>query len=100
MQPFRFQRRAEKEFKEAIAYFEKQEAGLGSAFEAEFEEAVARIQSNPQIGATHEGTQYRYWVIRRFRYVIFYTVEEGTLWIVAVAHGSRRPAYWKRRKLI
>jgi plasmid stabilization system protein ParE len=32
-----------------------------------------------------------------FKYHLWYTIEDGTVWIVAVVHQSRGPDYLKRR---
>jgi toxin ParE1/3/4 len=34
-----------------------------------------------------------------FPYQIFYTELEDAIWIAAVAHGRRRPDYWRRRRI-
>jgi toxin ParE1/3/4 len=99
MEQIRLQRTARKELAKAIAYFEEKETGLGLRFRMEFEHAVGLIRENPDIGAVWERSSYRHWTIERFRYVLYYTLRPTGLWIVAVAHGSRRPNYWRRRKL-
>lgn len=33
-----------------------------------------------------------------FPYYITYVVRESTLWILAVAHGQRKPDYWIERR--
>ncbi len=35
--------------------------------------------------------------LRRFPFSILYVNNPGRLWVVAVAHGSRRPGYWQER---
>ena len=41
----------------------------------------------------------RRYVIRRFPFIIFYLEFETLIWVVAIAHGKRKPDYWKKRKL-
>ncbi len=36
--------------------------------------------------------------LRVFPYYIPYVVREQTLWVVAIAHASRRPLYWISRR--
>jgi len=42
-----------------------------------------------------EGT--RRYVMRRFPFVLIYRDLEGTIQILAIAHGRRRPGYWYAR---
>jgi hypothetical protein len=32
--------------------------------------------------------------VRKFRYSLIYAVDGGSVLVLAVAHGSRRPEYW------
>jgi plasmid stabilization system protein ParE len=36
-------------------------------------------------------------VVRRFPFGVFYKVEEASIVVVAVMHGSRHPKQWKQR---
>lgn len=97
MKEARFHSAATEEFEEAIAFYESRRRGLGAAFLQAIEQAVARIAEHPPIGAVYKNTSFRQYVLRRFPYVIYYLETEEALWIVAVAHGKRRPGYWRRR---
>ena len=35
---------------------------------------------------------------RKFPFSLIYSVEGSLIWIIAVAHQSRRPGYWRKRK--
>jgi len=89
---------ARAELTQAVAYYEEQTPGLGLDFLFAVERAVAQIQENPHFGARYKDTEFRNFVIRRFPYVIFYTEWEEAIWVVAVAHGKRRPDYWRTRR--
>jgi toxin ParE1/3/4 len=43
--------------------------------------------------------QDRKLLLRRFPYLLIYREFEGRIWVVTVAHGHRRPGYWRRRKV-
>jgi toxin ParE1/3/4 len=98
MKPVVFHRLAREELDEAIGFYEGQRPGLGLDLQSEVEQAVAQIRANPGIGSPYKATEFRYWVVRRFPYVIYYADLEGAVWVVAIAHGRRRPDYWKRRR--
>ena len=96
MKPIIIHSKARAELEESIAYYEQQKTGLGLALQSAIEKAIGRIQQNPQIGAPYKTTEY---VVLRFPYVVFYVALEEDVWIVAIAHGKRRPDYWRRRKI-
>jgi toxin ParE1/3/4 len=99
MKPVRFHRLASAELEKAVAYYERQRLGLGLDLQTEIEATVRRIQQNPYAGGVYKNTHFRHCIVRRFPYVVFYRELEDTIWIVAVAHGRRRPDYWSRRRV-
>lgn len=98
MKPIVIHTKARGELDAAIAYYEKRRVGLGLELQDEVEQAVLAIQQNPQIGSPYKATEFRFYLVHRLSYVLYYVELEGALWIMAIAHGKRRPDYWKRRK--
>jgi toxin ParE1/3/4 len=98
MKPIVIHREARAELEEAVGNYERQKEGLGLALQAEVEKALTTVRENPQIGSPYKATGFRYFVVRRFMYVIYYTELEEVVWVAAVAHGRRRPGYWRRRR--
>jgi toxin ParE1/3/4 len=35
----------------------------------------------------------------KFPFLIFYAELEKYIWVVAIAHGKRKPDYWQKRKI-
>lgn len=85
------------ELDSAIAYYEDQKVGLGLDLLSEVEQALGKIQKNPKVGALYKTVSLRRYILQRFPFLIFYTEFEDFIWVVAIAHGKRRPGYWKRR---
>jgi len=83
----------------AVAYYEDQKVGLGFNFLVEVEQALGKIQQNPNLGAIYKVTGLRRYVIQRFPFLIFYAELEEYIWVVAIVHGKRRPDYWRRRQI-
>jgi len=99
MKPILFHDQARVELDEAAGWYERQRPGLGGEFRAAVEEAVARVQENPQLGSKFASTRFRYSLVRRFPYAVFYVECQQVIRVMAVAHGSRRPGYWRRRRV-
>jgi toxin ParE1/3/4 len=90
---------ARAELDQSMAHYEEQLPGLGLDLQAEVERTLGDIQENPLLGSPYKSTKYRFWVVRRFSFVVFYRELETAIWIAAIAHGSRRPGYWRRRRI-
>lgn len=82
-----------------IAYYEGKKAGLGLDLLSEVETAIGKIQQNPNLGTSYKIEGVRRYAIKRFPYLIFYTELEEVIWVIAIAHGKRKPDYWKKRQI-
>lgn len=61
--------------------------------------AIDLIQTHPEIGTPRRSPlPSREILLTRFSYKLVYRVREHDLYIVAIAHTSRRPGYWKGRR--
>jgi toxin ParE1/3/4 len=89
---------ARRELEDAMAWYDERCEGLGLDSLAEFQKATARLRRRPQICSRHKRTDYRKLHLERFPYLIFFLELPDCLWIAAIAHGARRPDYWKHRK--
>ena len=87
---------AEQDFVKSIAYYESKEPGLGSRFRNEVAKAVKKIFRHPEL-ARLRPTGYRRVNLHAFPHYIAYVIRGDTIWIVAIAHGYRRPEFWVHR---
>jgi toxin ParE1/3/4 len=87
---------ADSEFFAAVSYYDGQEPGLGQRFEDEIERALFWLVEHPHVCPLRRDT-YRRMNLHIFPYYIPNVIRESILWVVAVAHSSRRPEYWIRR---
>lgn len=99
MKPVIIHSEAREELDRAIAYYQEQKAGLGLDFLSEVEQALGKIQQNPNLGESYKVSELRRYVIQRFPFLIFYAEFQEFIWVVAIAHGRRRPDYWRRRQM-
>ena len=86
------------ELKDAIAYYEEQQAGLGLRLNDEVDQHVNWILGNFTVPQIRKG-DYRRVNLKVFPYYIAYIIREDTLWILAIAHAHRNPEYWVKRKI-
>jgi plasmid stabilization system protein ParE len=91
-----FRRAARDEFEDAAAWYESQRHGLGDQFFSEIgesiENAAERPKQYPVVFADVRRT-----VCRRFPFAVYFRVRGDSLVVLAVFHGRRDPAAWKRR---
>jgi len=87
---------AREEFLESATFYEREAEGLGAEFIDAFEHAVQLLASNPHLGSHFEGSVRRK-LLRRFPFQLIYEVTPDEVLVVAVAHLSRRPGYWRDR---
>lgn len=93
---FYFHPDAEKEFDEAVEYYEECQPGLGLEFAEEVYATISRIMKYPNAW-TQLSAGTRRCLTNRFPYGIIYQLKLNRLRIVAVANLNRHPNYWQRR---
>ena len=81
----------------AAFYRERAGNSVSQSLLAAFEHSVDLMLRHPQLGASWRHGKRRL-IIQRFPYSIIYTVRGEQIHILAVAHHSRRPGYWRRRR--
>jgi plasmid stabilization system protein ParE len=87
---------AESELVGSAAFYERRREFLGDGFLDLVNEALTKIRSNPEMGKPGR-FQTRSLKVRRYPFRIIYLIQVDRIWIVAVAHLSRRPGYWSDR---
>ena len=92
----RFVDEAQAEFFDAISDYEEACDGLGRRFKDEVDRCVLWIADHPELYRLREGG-YRRINTRVFPFYIPYIVRADTLWVLAIAHASRKPLYWISR---
>lgn len=93
MTPITYHEEAEAELLDEIGYFESRAKGLGRRFFAEICRAECIIAEFPESGEEIL-PGIRKIIVRKFRHLLIYSIEEDELLILAVAHHARRPGYW------
>jgi plasmid stabilization system protein ParE len=92
----RFDPAAADEAEAAYRWYHDRSPSAASAFRAALDRAVLLISESPERPATYpHGT--RRVLLRRFPFMIVYRVTGDAVQVIAVAHGRRRPGYWRAR---
>ncbi len=87
---------ADEELNKAIADYEEIEPGLGSRLKEEARAVLQWIRKNPELPRLR-AKGYRRVNLKVFPYYVAYFVWSDAIWVLAVAHGRRRPEYWLKR---
>ncbi len=89
---------AESDLRDAAEYYrERASIALARAFLAEFEHAMHLLLQHPMLGAVWLHGKRRL-VMKHFPYSIVYFIAGHDIQVLAIAHQSRRPGYWRKRK--
>ena len=91
-----YHRLAAAELIESARFYDRRRTRLGDEFLSAVEAVQELIRTQPQLGRRGLlGTLSLR--TRRFPFRVVYELQLDRIWIVAVAHLSRRPGYWARR---
>jgi toxin ParE1/3/4 len=91
-----FHPEARAEMSESFDFYESRLGGLGVKFLSAVEQTVERISTHPDAGGPVAG-EFRKRIVPGFPYNIIYRVWEDYIYLLAVAHHSRRPGFWRER---
>lgn len=93
-----FHRLAAAEYRAARNWYAARSTQVAARFRSAVDHAVQRIASNVS-GQARLGRKYRWARVRQFPYVLVFRERSAeTIMVVAVAHTSRRPGYWRHRR--
>jgi toxin ParE1/3/4 len=91
-----YQPDAEAELLEAVPFYGSREEGVEDPFLAAINHHIREIASEPQ-RFPKVGRDIRRCVVRKYPFIIFFKDHPDHVRILAIAHTSRRPDYWRRR---
>lgn len=101
MAKLRILKEAADELRDAVAYIESEREGYGRVLLDEYEDKLRQISrfptSAPLMANSPRELAVRTFSLRRFRYSLVVGILEGTPTLIAFAHHSRAPVYWRDR---
>jgi hypothetical protein len=86
---------ADAEFAAQVEYYENKQPGLGQRFYGEVIGCLNWIAANPTLPRLRR--DYQRVNLKAFPFYVAYVLEGDRVWVLAVAHGYRRPGYWRQR---
>jgi toxin ParE1/3/4 len=94
----RFHRAARSELREAAHWYEVRGDGLGAEFVSAVGACLARVAEKPAaFPEVRRAAGVHRALLRRFPYAVVFLLHGNIITVLAVAHGRRRPLYWKTR---
>jgi len=87
---------ATQDYEEAYVWYFAHAIGLAAEFEREIDRSLRLIADNPLRWPKIDAKRRRL-VLRKFPYSIVYEIIEEKIVVLAIAHGRRRPYYWRDR---
>ena len=92
----RFHPEADREYLSSLAWYSERSLAAALDFEGELQRAIAAIAEAPERWPAYF-SRFRRYVLHQFPFSVVYCVLDGEILVLAVAHGHRRPGYWKKR---
>ena len=80
----------------AAQWYRERSESAGEAFLSELDRAVEMILESPEMWPQYIHGTRRY-LFHHFPFYLVYRQVSAKIEIVALAHGRRRPGYWKHR---
>ncbi|HEX72010.1 MAG TPA: type II toxin-antitoxin system RelE/ParE family toxin [Candidatus Hydrogenedentes bacterium] len=87
---------SDREMDDAIAFYEKQQSGLGTIFFHDLLDSITLIQKYPY-SWRKVGVHTRRFLMKRFPYLVLYVPDDERIVITAIAHQHRHPEYYMQR---
>ena len=84
------------DLEEATKFYFEEDPSVEFRFAECVDNAIEQVTRRPSSWPVIEGAVRRF-VVEIFPYSLLYSIEEDFVLIIAVAHQSRHPEYWKDR---
>jgi len=92
----RFHPAAAQEADEAAAWYAERSTRAGIRFLDELDRLIDLIRASPESFPVFDSGLRRA-VFRRFPFYVVFRMEDLNITVLAIAHGKRRPRYWRGR---
>ena len=94
--PLELHPEAEEEYLKTLVWYSQRSQSAAATFETAIEAAMKKIHDAPARWPVYFKSCRKY-TLHQFPFAVVYRVFPSHILILAVAHGHRRPGYWKNR---
>ncbi len=94
---YRLHPAAREEFLTAVDRYDSEVPGVGTRFAIEIERCLELLAEQPKIGSPYARRFRRFVVDDGFPFSLIYAETPEFIFVISVAHHSRKPGYWRRR---
>ena len=94
--PLEFHPEAEREYLSAMSWYRERSVTAATNFESAVSQAIARVKESPERWPWY-ASAFRKYTLHQFPFSIVYQIFSTHILVLALAHGHRRPGYWKAR---
>jgi plasmid stabilization system protein ParE len=81
---------------EIVAWYERQQQGLGAQFLDELDHRLTAVCHHPEMCEVVSGS-VRHAILHRFPYHVYYEAEGDVVRVFCVCHEARHPQTWRER---
>ena len=81
------------EVRASYDWYESRAKGLGNDLLSELESAYKAIEELPDTWPKFQ-KGFRRFLLSKFPFSVIYRFNNGTIYVVAIMHNSRKPGYW------
>ena len=92
----RFHPEAEQEYLAALGWYRERSVIAATDFESAISRAIQTVGAAPRRWPTYS-SEFRRYTLHQFLFSIVYRELSSEIVVFAVAHGHRRPGYWRAR---
>ncbi len=94
--PLELHAEAARDYLNALDWYLSQSLPAAERFEDAFWQAIQIVENAPERWPVYF-LRFRRYILHDFPFSIVYREEASRTFVLAVAHGRRRPGYWKKR---
>jgi plasmid stabilization system protein ParE len=94
--PLELHPEAEEDYLNALAWYRDQSLSAAMKLEDAFWRAIQTVEDAPERWPVYF-SHFRRYTLHQFPFSVVYRIESSRTFVLAVAHGRRRPGYWKDR---
>lgn len=95
--PLRLHPEAEEKYLVSLSWYRHRSPIAAGNFEDAVEQAMEKIRQAPQRWPIYF-ENFRQYVLRQFPFSLIYQDFSSEIVVFAIAHGRRRPGYWRDRR--